>query len=827
MSASASAEAIASPEGTLDVALSLARIGWPVFPVRIAPLDDEGRTDKKPRVKWVEGATTDEATIAKWWRKWPESWVGVHAGRAGLLVVDVDTPKGSDDRDGRRELKRAGLTLPRTFAYVTRSGGQHHVYAAPTGPGAPPLTITKNAPVPGVDLRGGNGLTVYYGPALDAMPTLALAPEWAVAAATATREQATRTSGDVDAWLARCSPGKPDAEVRAILADVTEEGVDHDAMLALVTRFVRAGIAGRPGVADAIAKARATYVKHWPEHGRQWDTALSGSIGALGMPPATFALSKRERREGKKRSEKRTKTDVATDRDLELALVEHPDAGHRALDDGPIAEEVASRLKGWAFSETLGLIRYRGHVWQQADEAVLFEHVRLELRAIAKVEVAFAVERGDRTHAMNVAKLAARGKVVAVGRTLVGILANAAVKTDDHADLLNAPNGVVDLRTGELRPHDPALYFTKATGVPYTPGATSADWRQALTALPPKVAAWVQARLGQAMTGHTPDDAVMPLFEGTGSNGKSTILDGVRSAAGDYAVTVSDRLLLANPGDHPTELTQLMGARLAVAEELPEGRSLNVKRLKDVLGTATLSARQVRRDNVEWRASHSLVVSTNYRPIVAETDHGTWRRLALVDFPFTFVGPVLDDDGEEVYRLKSARERPGDAGLVRRLQRGDEAVLAWLVEGARRWYARGMVMPPAPKRVVRDTADWREDADPVFAYVRDKLETCEGYAIAASDLAHDFGDFLERRQAKPWAEQTIAQRFAGHALLPGVERAVVRFGAEVIPSRPPLAMKPLPISTKAWVGVRFRLPEATLPPPSREVVDDEARRGLL
>lgn len=802
-------EVIPPPSDALEVALSLAAIGWPVFPVRLSTMtraDGATQIDKKPLVKWLEGATSDAETIRRWWRKHPTAWPGVHAGRASVLLGDVDVPKGADARDGRRELKRAGLELPPTFRYATRSGGQHHLYAAPDGV---PLTITKNAPVAGVDLRGGNGFFVYYGPRLTEAPELAAAPAWMVEAARAKRDATSRSSGDVDAFLSRCVDGKPDAEVRAARDAVTEEGVDHDAMLALVTRLVRAGVDGRPGVPAALEAARAAYTKHWPEHGRHWDAAVAGSVGALGMPPATLPIPKAERKALKRKRKPPTPAERAEQHDLDLELVEHPEAGHRSLDDGPLGEAIAGQLVGkWAWSSTLGLIRYRGHVWRQADEAVLFEHVRLELKRIAKVEVAYAVERADKAHALKVATLAARNRVAAIGRTVVGILANAEVVTDDHADLLNTPTGVVDLRTGELRPHDPALYFTKTTSVAYAPGATSGDWATALTALPPKVAAWVKVRMGQAATGHTPDDAIMPLFEGTGSNGKSTLLDAIRAALGDYAVTVSDRLLLANPGDHPTELTQLMGARLAVAEELPEGRSLNVKRLKDVLGTATLTARQVRRDNVSWRASHSLVVSTNYRPIVAETDHGTWRRLALVDFPYTYRAP-----GEP---LKSDRDRPGDAGLVRRLQRGDEAVLAWLVEGARSWYAAGR-MPAPPKRVVRDTADWREDADPVFAYARDRLELAEGYAIAASDLVGDFSDFLERRQARPWAEQTIAQRFSGHALLPGVERRVVRFGAEVIPSRPPLALKPLPMSTKAWVGVRFRLPEPTLPPASPEV----------
>ena len=41
--------------------------------------------------------------------------------------------------------------------------------------------------------------------------------------------------------------------------------------------------------------------------------------------------------------------------------------------------------------------------------------------------------------------------------------------------LLNCPNGTLDLRTGELRGHDPADLLTKITRAAYHPDAASAD----------------------------------------------------------------------------------------------------------------------------------------------------------------------------------------------------------------------------------------------------------------------------------------------------------------------------------------------------------------
>jgi len=288
-------------------------------------------------------------------------------------------------------------------------------------------------------------------------------------------------------------------------------------------------------------------------------------------------------------------------------------------------------------------------------------------------------------------------------------------------------------------------------------------------------------------------------------------------------VTVPDRLFMANPGDHPTELTTLMGARFAVAEELAEGRNLNVKRVKDTLGTPTITARRMRSDNVTWLATHSLMLSTNYTPIVAETDHGTWRRLCLVVFPFKFVTAekLADKTGDPRYRLR-------DPSVKRDLGTADAGVLAWLVDGARRWYDAGMVMPPMPKSVVGDTLAWRFEADPVMSYAAERLivgDEAKGWAVSAADLAADFNAYTEARGHKPWSLQTVNARFAGHESMADAERRLVRFGAKTTPSRPSaLMMRPLAETARSWVGVRFAASEPRLV--SEAERDAETTRSL-
>ena len=779
----------------LDVALSLAReAGWYVFPVNPDP-----KAGKQPYVRWNDEATTDPEQIATWWSiDFPGAYIGVHTGRSGLVVVDIDEKNG---KSGSANLAAAGIAPPDTLTYGTVNGGTHLVYTAPEGVD---LTVGANHPVDAVDIRSGNGFAVYYGEALTQAPYCAPAPSWALKLA----RDAVASRGDslpVDVWFARLRPGKPDAEVKAARKAVTADGMSHGDMLDAVTRLVQLGAEGRPGVAEALDRARTTYVQDFPEYDRHWDAALEGSVAHYGAPPVTFEITKAERKQLKSRAEGKA------------PAAKRP-AGTRTLEDGPLAVELAGDFDGrWAWTEATGLLRYSAPVWELATMQSLVEAVRTGLDTIEVDEHAAAVAAGDKQGIGKALSLLSRNRARAVADLVLGILMEARLTADDHPDLLNCPNGYVDLRTGELHESDPSLLFTKVTAAEYDPAATSTDWDTALNALPKRSRPYMQVRLGQAMTGHIPEDAVVCFLRGGGDNGKSAILNAIRGAGGDYVATVPDAVINAAQGAHPTELTTLMGTRLAVIEELPDGHVLNTKRLKDIAGTPVMTARRMRQDFVSWKASHSLFVSTNYDAIVSETDHGTWRRLQLVRFPYRFRKPGVPLEGKN--------DRRGDPSLRDRIGgSADPAVLAWLVQGARIWYARQRMMPEAPERVVRDTNGWRYNADPVMKYVSDALELDEGSAIWVRDLAKDFNAWQEAEGMQQWSARTIASRFAGHEMLPNVVKKAVSFGLTVKPSRPQYSLQAPPPKAEAWLGVRFRTSADTITNPGDALVTDIASR---
>lgn len=491
-------------------------------------------------------------------------------------------------------------------------------------------------------------------------------------------------------------------------------------------------------------------------------------------------------------------------------------AGRRGtvrLEDGYIGPYIGERhLKGkFLHHNVFGWMKFDGRRWVAVAETAVAEVIRKALIDLHRFEATAGAEPG---RLQQISRMLGASRIR--GITYIVKLSLATDQPfDTHPDLLNVNNGVVDLRTGQLQPHDPGLMFTKMAPADFVPGATHRDLEQALAAVHEDAQDWLQFRLGQGITGYPVPDDRLVFCKGSGSNGKTTLIDGIREALGnDYAVTMPDRVLLARQGDHPTELMTLRGARLALMEELPELGHLNIKRVKDLLGTGEMTARYCGKDTVVWKPTHTPFVTTNYAPRLDESDDGTWRRLLLVEFPYRYHRPGT--------ALRTPYDRHGDPRLRERLRAGadgqHEAVLAWLVDGAVRWYQSGRRMPDEPASVLQATAVWRKNSDVLLRYADERLAFDTQAQVVATELFEDFNDWLQANGHRPWSDQSFSARFAQHgeSIANQVSKKRSRRSATMRLSRRPsqwfgatgaTSGSAVPKQFTAWVGVRFQTPE--------------------
>lgn len=433
-----------------------------------------------------------------------------------------------------------------------------------------------------------------------------------------------------------------------------------------------------------------------------------------------------------------------------------------AAETDPWADEpCARRFVDWAAGTILnvrgnGWMRWEEPVWRDADEADIGEMVcqlaRIELEK-ALQDHASAVISGDKEKVRE-ARENLRGAEARRNVTRIHAVVKLA-RGKARADLgdfdqnpfeLVCLNGVVDLKTLVLLPHDKARRVTKCTWVNYRRDACHPDLDKVLTALAPEELEYLRRRAGQAATGEPPRDAVIAVLQGGGSNGKSTLVTGISKALGDYAAPVSDRALLGPENGHPTEKMQFRGLRLAFLEETPEEARLNVQQVKQLAGTPMITARLCGKDNVTFAASHSVLINTNYLPVVNTTDRGTWRRLKRIAFTRTFQGNAKDE------------------GLLERILRGreqQEAFLAWMLEVTPDVIGKGI--GPAPASVEKATLDWREFTDDLLKFLPLRLAPAsESDAVLTSELFEEFNMFLGDEGRNAWALQKFTQRLDGH-----------------------------------------------------------------
>jgi len=195
------------PSPLLEAARTYLRFGCAVFPCweltpdssdcacpRTHPSRDVaghcGSPGKHPRTpNGVKDASTDAATVTRWWTQWPRAHIAIACGASGLLVVDVDPRNGGDT--SLADLEATHGPLPETPRQLTGGGGVHILLCRPD---RPHVRGPRHGLGRGLDLkadggyiiaapsghRSGRPYTWELGTGLDDLP-IAKVPAWLLA----------------------------------------------------------------------------------------------------------------------------------------------------------------------------------------------------------------------------------------------------------------------------------------------------------------------------------------------------------------------------------------------------------------------------------------------------------------------------------------------------------------------------------------------------------------------------------------------------------------------------------------------------------------------
>lgn len=243
--------------------------------------------------------------------------------------------------------------------------------------------------------------------------------------------------------------------------------------------------------------------------------------------------------------------------------------------------------------------------------------------------------------------------------------------------ILNTPCGIVDLRTGEIGPHQREAMATKITRA----SPSDADCPRWLSFLhevtdnDDDLSQYLARVAGYMLTGTTVEHALFFCY-GTGGNGKGKFVNTLASILGDYASVAPMETFLESKMDrHPTELAGLQGARLVTSGEIDKGRRWAEAKIKQLTGGDPITARYMCQNFFTYKPQFKLLIAGNNKPAIRDVDEAIRRRMHLIPFNVTF------------------RDQKRDEFLEEKLYAERDGILQWAIDGCLDWQ-RGGLRPP-------------------------------------------------------------------------------------------------------------------------------------
>ena len=297
--------------------------------------------------------------------------------------------------------------------------------------------------------------------------------------------------------------------------------------------------------------------------------------------------------------------------------------------------------------------------------------------------------------------------------------------------LLGTPAGVINLRSGALRPGAPDDMITRITAVAPAALGDCPLWFAFLDRMfggDGQIIDFLQRWCGYGLSGLIRDHKFL-LLHGTGANGKGTLLNTIAAILGDYAASASIDLLLESYVDrHPTELARLDGIRLLLIPETKEGKRWDEAKLKSLTGGDRITARFMRKDEFEFVPQFKPMISGNHKPQLRTVDEAIRRRLLLLGCTVT----IPPDQRDPNLAVKLQTEYP--------------AILRWMIEGFSHYLNIGL-NPPAS--ILATTDDYLAGQDDIAQWIDERTKPLGYGSTLGATLFADWSPWKTLRGEPP------------------------------------------------------------------------------
>ena len=404
----------------------------------------------------------------------------------------------------------------------------------------------------------------------------------------------------------------------------------------------------------------------------------------------------------------------------------------------------------YAYSDAIGWLKYTGTHWEpEGAEAALDHDIAQMLRTRQHAAIDAQREKVISAATPN-AKRIRDCKYLLQSRFFTKTS-----EFDTHDHLLNVANGVINLKNGDILPHNRYFRFTWCLATPYEQNADTAPIKGFVDSVVKggaNTTGWLQTILGLCLTGDTRFEIVLYLHGPTRA-GKGTLIEAIMHLLGGLCKPLNFAALIEkrDPDANNFDLAPLRNCRLVIADESDRRDRLNGAKLKTLTGGNALMCAFKHRDFFSYRPKFKILMVSNWPPNADADDDAIWSRLRVVEFPNSYAGK---EDFELKSKLKTMPYQ--------------EALLAWMVQGAIRFYESGSAGIKAPDLVIQSTQDRRNELDEVGQWLAECCTMGNGNFCDNEKIYTSYGAWCKNNGYNPKTAKSLTGSLKSKKLEVGV-----------------------------------------------------------
>lgn len=348
--------------------------------------------------------------------------------------------------------------------------------------------------------------------------------------------------------------------------------------------------------------------------------------------------------------------------------------------------------------------------------------------------------------------------------------------------LINMRNGVFNLETRELEPHNPDYYFTSRLEIYYDPDAKCPEILKFLEEICPEHATDLVQFAGYCLYKDYPIH-VFFILEGKGRNGKTTFVRFIIIFLGEKNVSSIPMQELENS----FKRGHIKGKLANISDDLPKQALYLTGSLKKLTGNSPIDAEHKFAPPFEFVNYAKMLFTCNEIPRTSDQTDAFWERAIPIEFKNQFKGDK--NDSKKIDKLTTDEELSGFFNLA--------------IDGLQILLSEGQFMNVDP--VEERRAKYIRLSDPIQFFAETYLVMDVKNMITSADLYTTYTNQCALMEKIPVDHKIFSNTIRRY--LPYVRDTNRKLGTGELYYTKDGYEAEKTKSTRVWVGIKIRIPD--------------------